>query len=319
MRLPRLRRRGRRRPVILMYHRVATPRHDPWGLAVDPVLFDEQMCFLSRERMPLSMDAFVAEMRRGTLAPDHVAITFDDGYLDNLTNALPAVSRHGVPATLFVLTGAIRSGSDFWWDEMTDLVLAQRLEKETSVVVSGRRFEFDWVGSEPRPGWRATERPRNSRERTYLLLYPLLQTCGEAEREAVFDRLRQDGRNGRTPDRRSMTLEESRRLVSDGLMTLGGHSVTHPRLDCLADQQLPAEIDECWSDFQGLFGPARPGFAYPYGKSDRRVRRRVAETGFAWACSTRLAPVETNDDPFDLPRIAVGNWSAKELERVITF
>src|SRR5215470_438384 len=91
-------------PAILMYHRVAEIRFDPWGLAVAPAAFEEQLEVLCRTREPLPMSEFVGRLARGTLSDRAVALTFDDGYADNLLAAKPILAKYGVPATVFLTT-----------------------------------------------------------------------------------------------------------------------------------------------------------------------------------------------------------------------
>ncbi len=93
------------RPAILMYHRIGTPAVDPWGLAVSPKHFDEQLAVLCRTRVVLSLPDLVSRLERGTLPANAAAVTFDDGYADNLSEASPRLLEAGVPATLFVATG----------------------------------------------------------------------------------------------------------------------------------------------------------------------------------------------------------------------
>jgi peptidoglycan/xylan/chitin deacetylase (PgdA/CDA1 family) len=105
-------------PAILMYHRIATPDVDPWGLSVSPERFAEQVQALRAHRTMLPMDAFVARLRSRTLPHDAVAFTFDDGYSDNLRQAKPILEAAGVPATVFLTTGRIGADKEFWWDEL---------------------------------------------------------------------------------------------------------------------------------------------------------------------------------------------------------
>ena len=100
-------RRRRPKPVILMYHRVAVPRVDPWDLAVHPDHFADQLAVLRTSRRPLALSEFVDRARRGSLPGDAVAITFDDGYADTLRQARPRLAAAGVPATLFLATAFV--------------------------------------------------------------------------------------------------------------------------------------------------------------------------------------------------------------------
>jgi peptidoglycan/xylan/chitin deacetylase (PgdA/CDA1 family) len=92
-----------RRTVVLMYHRIANSANDYWQLCVSPENFEQQLQVISKHR-------------------DHVAITFDDGYIDNYTAAKPLLEKHHLPATFFIATGNINSGKEFWWDELQQLI-----------------------------------------------------------------------------------------------------------------------------------------------------------------------------------------------------
>lgn len=104
-------------PVILLYHRIAEPRSDPWGLCVSPERFRAQLAMLVAERRVLPLDELVSRLAAGDAPRFATAITFDDGYADNLEAAAPLLEEAGLPATLFVTSGAIGSGEPFMWDE----------------------------------------------------------------------------------------------------------------------------------------------------------------------------------------------------------
>lgn len=101
-----------RPPIVLLYHRVAAPAEDPLNLCVTPEHFRQQVAVLAEELEIVPMAQLAAERRPGT-----VAITFDDGYLDNLTDALPVVAEAGGSMTLFAATGRLMSGERFEWDQ----------------------------------------------------------------------------------------------------------------------------------------------------------------------------------------------------------
>jgi len=111
--------------VILMYHRIADEPNDPWSLAVSPAHFEEHLRVLSRTRHPLALTEFIAKLRAGTLPPRAVAVTFDDGYVDNLTAGKPRLTAADVPATVFLATGFIDRREPIWWDELACLVLLE--------------------------------------------------------------------------------------------------------------------------------------------------------------------------------------------------
>lgn len=91
----------RPRVRILMYHRVA-PLAAPDQLNVSPARFERQMAALARSHRVIDLATLVRELASGEPVRPGVAVTFDDGYLDNLQHALPILQKHHIPATIFV-------------------------------------------------------------------------------------------------------------------------------------------------------------------------------------------------------------------------
>ncbi|MGW3987858.1 polysaccharide deacetylase family protein [Streptomyces sp. NPDC004830] len=103
------------RVPILMYHAVATdPNRATRALSVTPEAFAEQMAVLAdRGLTPLTTAGLAACWRSGRPLPGRpVLVTFDDGYEGVHRHALPALAKHGFPATLFVATGWLRGPYD---------------------------------------------------------------------------------------------------------------------------------------------------------------------------------------------------------------
>jgi peptidoglycan/xylan/chitin deacetylase (PgdA/CDA1 family) len=93
----------RKEAAVLMYHSIAD---SDWFFSVPPRDFEHQMRYLKENFNPVKLRD-VAEFVRGEreLPPRSVAITFDDGYEDFYTNALPILEKYKIPATLFVIAG----------------------------------------------------------------------------------------------------------------------------------------------------------------------------------------------------------------------
>ena len=125
------------KPLILMYHRIADEILDPWALAVSPVHFEEQLSVLRRTRHPFPLTEFAAGLVSGTL-PNSVALTFDDGYVDNLEFAKPRLVAADVPATVFLITGYIDNLEPFWWDTVAALILSEKTLPDLELTVGGK-------------------------------------------------------------------------------------------------------------------------------------------------------------------------------------
>jgi peptidoglycan/xylan/chitin deacetylase (PgdA/CDA1 family) len=109
--------------MILLYHRVCESPLDPWQLSVTPRHFAQHLEVIRRKWRPMPLGPLVRALREGQRLERAVAVTFDDGYADNLLAAKPLLERYDIPATVFVATGCLEGGWGFWWDELESLLL----------------------------------------------------------------------------------------------------------------------------------------------------------------------------------------------------
>ena len=239
----RLRRRGPQ-PLILMYHRVAAPPVDPWGLAVHPDRFAAHMEVLRKHRTPLAMSEVVRRLEDGTLPDNAVAVTFDDGYVDNVSDARPRLAAAGVPATIFLVAGALGQPREFWWDELARGILGRREALDCEIAVDGDlcRLTFPAAsGSEDdlqaNKSWRAWHQPSTARQRTFLEFWRRLRDARAAARDEAMNRFREAANlPAADPADLPMAPGDVAQLVRDGLFEIGGHTLTHPPLPVLAPQ-----------------------------------------------------------------------------------
>lgn len=309
-------------PAILMYHRIATPPVDPWGLSVAPERFEDQLAALARAREIVSMHDFMAGLDAGNLPRRAVALTFDDGYRDNLTRAAPRLKAAGAPADLFLTGDAIGRDVPFWWDELALMILLQRGPVRYSLKLATRQFDGEMPemggGEAPDPTWRAWEAARTAREAAYAELWQALHRVQPSERAAAMEALR--GMAPPVPAERDalpMDEHEVAQLSAFG-MCIGGHGMSHQPLTALAPPERREEISASRARCIALSDGDPMGFAFPHGDRDEETIGMVRDAGFAWACSTRSAIVAPGRvDRFDLPRIAVPDVSGAALLKMI--
>ena len=303
-----------------MYHRVADSPVDYWSLAVSPARFEEQLLVLRRSRHPLPLKTFVSNHIAGTLPPDAVALTFDDGYVDNLLTAKPRLAAANVPATVFLATGYLDRAEEFWWDELTRLILLEIGPQSIELVIRGKSMHID-LGTESFAHEDGTIRSasRARREAALMPIWRVMRSLDDHERESIMGKLRSVFTPGgrQTGLGRAMTRKEVRALVTDGLVTIGAHTVTHPALSELGPAACHQEITESKLTCEALTGAPAAGFSYPYGDFSANARRAVMSAGFAFACSSRHGPTTKACDLFALPRINVHNWNGDAFEQAL--
>lgn len=113
---------------MIAYHAVAPcpPAADPYNIWISPETFAAQMAFLARRRAVVPLEAVAdASVERGKPA---VAITFDDGFRNVLTEAAPVLGRYGFPATVFVPTGWLGRRSEWYAPPGCDAQVADEAE-----------------------------------------------------------------------------------------------------------------------------------------------------------------------------------------------
>lgn len=307
------------RPMILMYHRVSTTGHDPWGLTVSPGNFAEQVEVIMRTRHVMPLRAFFREFRSGALPRGAVAITFDDGYADNFHVAAPLLKRFDAPATLFITTGYL-GRSEFWWDELERLLLSPSfLPSEHDLTIDGQQSPFrrSWV--EALSGSRRLGRQNELRSPHKLLrrIWLQMRAGSAAAREDILQQLRR--RLGLADvaeapfEHRPMTQEEVAWLSQDQLIDIGAHTLTHPKLSTQPRLTQHLEISRSKELCEELIGREVVSFSYPFGDRSAQTMMLVRRANLQLACTTRSGPVRSTDDCFDLPRFWVSNWNGEEL------
>jgi peptidoglycan/xylan/chitin deacetylase (PgdA/CDA1 family) len=310
------------KPLILTYHRIADELVDPWGIAVSPAHFKEHLDVLRRTRQPLPLFDFVCNLKAGTLPANAVAVTFDDGYVDNLVAGKPLLAAANVPATVFVATGYLGRASEFWWDELATLILVGAGPQNLEITIRGRTLRFDLKDdiAARSNGWSAwLDPPSTVRQEAYLAIWRALRAVGMHEREALMAKLRSALGNCPEPagSRRPMTPEEVQALVGDRLVAIGAHTVTHPLLSGLGAAACHREIADSKLACEATIGAPVVAFAYPYGDFDAKAREAVKTAGFNLACSTQAGPTIATSDVFALPRIYVPSINGDAFEKAL--
>jgi peptidoglycan/xylan/chitin deacetylase (PgdA/CDA1 family) len=318
------------RGVVLLYHRVADEASDPYGLCVAPAQFEEHVRVIRDVGRPTSLDAFAAGLEAGSLPDRAIAITFDDGYLDNLEAAAPTLAKYDVPGLVFVTTGAGGRAREFWWDEL-ERVLLQPGEHagvlEVEIAGDVRRWElgpdrmYTAEQQARHRGWRLFDGSDPTRRHAVLRhLYEALQPLQtELRTRALDELLAWAGDDPATvrPSRRAMRADDVATLVAGGTMAVGAHTVDHPALPAQPSHIQRSELVRSKRDLEAWTGRAVRGFAYPYGLYDAVSVSAAREAGFSYACSGAYRHVRPGIDRFLIPRVEVPAVDGRSLGAIL--
>jgi peptidoglycan/xylan/chitin deacetylase (PgdA/CDA1 family) len=320
-----VRRRLTRRGIILMYHRVASGVADPWRLCVSAQNFAEHMYVLRRFYQPVRLNQLAS---RSGVRNRMVAVTFDDGYADNLHAALPILQRNAIPATFFLTSGTLGAEREFWWDELERLLLRpESLPQTLQLTVGGESRLFEAGGAagpcESLPRQNESPQPWEAGPETrigfYYAVWQWLGTLAEEPRRTALAQIRdQLGELEVTREsHRSLDPSEVKRLAAAPQIDIGAHSVTHPMLSTQSPDAQRWEMHQSKQDLEALIGRPVAGFAYPHGDYGPETLDLARESGFDFACTVEGGCVARHTRPYLLPRLSVGDCSGAQLVRLL--
>ncbi len=288
--------------TILTYHRVLPDglhlsRFVPnLPLSVSLKNFTQQMKFVSENYACLSLSDLVQSLEKGTLQSRSVAVTFDDGYRDNIDLALPVLKQYGVPATLYLTTGLMDGALEsFWWDEIEEIIRARE------------SIEFYWGDRWVKVN---TSGFRNKR-RAFKNLHDLFRYAPPAELHRCLGELRSQSRlDARSFSASTMTWDDVLRLAEEPLITIGAHTVSHPVLSLLDGAALGAELSESRKVLEAKLGRPVHHMAFPFGdreSASEREYRAARSAGYQSAVTTLVGQVQCfhRDHLHALPRMGV--------------
>lgn len=287
---------GQRAPLsILIWHRVLPQQDAIFPEEMYAARFDATLTWIKREFQALPLPEAIVGLREGRLPSRALAITFDDGYEDNYSVAMPLLRKHGLTATFFIATGFI-DGGRMWNDSIIETVR----HAPKGVFEAGRWGQY--VLADPA-----------SRRQAINALIGQIKYLEIDERQNVVDVLvRQAGLS--LSDKLMMTSGQVHAMHAAG-MTIGAHTCSHPILTRLTTQDAMAEIANGKAELETMVG-ARVGlFAYPNGRPHQDYERQhvdmVREAGFDAAVSTAWGASRHGDDLFQLRRFTP--WDTSRL------
>lgn len=278
---------GQGRLCILNYHRILE--------AADPLLASEPDVETFRWQMRVLADCFnvlpmheaVAALESGRMPPRAVCITFDDGYRSFHDLAMPVLREFGFSATVFVTTGFVDSGS-MWNDRILEALRSMRTSQLDLRDVGLGSYPLDTL---------------EGRRQAVAVLTEKAKYLEPAARQALVERL--DGLASLPPREPMLTSEMIRALTTQGV-EIGAHTVSHPILTSLPDDDALRELVDSKRQLEEITGRPIRYFAYPNGKHgkdfDGRHVAMARQAGFEAAFTTALGAASRSDDRYALPR-----------------
>ena len=248
--------------------------------------FKEQLVFLKKNYNLVSLDNLLSFEKNKKAS---ISITFDDGYKDNLTNALPILNELKVPATIYVITKFFQNDLSVWWYELQDYIW----EKSENIKFEYNKKNYDFPIKSNFEKWICFNKLKDIIKKfDKMEQNKFLSIVIKREERKQFKNI-------------FLSKEDLKLLCSNPLITIGAHTHNHLSLKNLKQNDCTEEIKTSKRILEDITGLKIKHFSYPYGtKSDagKREFKIVEDLGFSSAVTTTVGRL-LRKKIFNLPRI----------------
>ena len=284
--------------AVLLYHRVGTPDSDIHGLSVSSEQFRAHLSHLREHYRPMPLGDLIDAAGAGAIPDGAVALSFDDGYLDNYTTASPILVELGMPATFFVTTESlcVDEAYEFWWDVLEESLLVAPGDPRAGLTVDL-----------PTGSHRFATATDDQRLAAYWQIYHAIRHAEADVRDAAVRGVatwsRRDCLNGSRT--RRVTADELRQLASRPGHEVGAHSVHHLVLPSQPVGTQRSEVAESRTTLEMVLDQPVDRFAYPFGAIDNLTIEVVRAADFRSAVTCEETTLRPTSDVLRLPRLEV--------------
>lgn len=291
--------------LTLLYHRVIELEYDKNQLAVSPDNFYDQMLYL-KNNYPIVR----FEQNWNKLHEDSICITFDDGYMDNFTNAYPILQELNIPFTVFITTGNLNTSEEYWWDELERLLLDRKRNYKNTFELRDEMFSCQWSTQ----SW-------DEREELYDTLHWLMyDKISVSKRNDWIRQLQEWSDCGKVGREQNQGLQLDEIQLNLSLLSIGAHTVNHPSLKNLSEQEQYYEISQSIKSLEDLLKQKVQIFSYPFGGENDFSEATIEickKLKICKAAANIPGLWESKCDDYQVPRNIVRNWDIDEYKNRI--
>lgn len=291
----------RNSPIILCYHGVCSEKLDfPFFTHINKNLFEEHIAFLVKYFNCISLNALMKQIRsKSCFTKNAVVVTFDDGFANNFTEALPILKKYRVPATVFITVGLVDSPRFIWADLVPAMLSCTMMP---TLLFDGTVFPITTAKEKQLVrlkilSYLKTEKSEIIEEQLTSLLQQL-----KVNREELFNNPTLRHCHG------ILSSDQIRGLHNSGLVEIGSHGMTHTIFSKLSSDEATKEIRKSKALVEEIIGEQITSFAYPNGTVKDFLpehKQALRDSGYTAVLTTIQGRVHKKADPLQLPRFCI--------------
>lgn len=299
----------RRNVLILAYHGVVHDK-DQINLTKSVVSYDgkhisessfkKQIEYLKKRYALMSLSDYIKSIKTDKRLPNNVCVlTFDDGYHNNYSVVFPILKEKNVPSTMFICVNPITEGQLAWPDSL-EIMINKTLKKEINIDYKSKNVHYDL--SDIRKKIEAC-----------IDIKKRLKGIDDFERKRILDILSTNlgvilKQRGESKAYSMLSWNEVSEM-SD-FMDIGSHTLNHPSLSRLQDEQLKDELIKSKNDITKKIKKVATSISYPNGIYNNKVKEFSKKAGYLAAVTTKRGYNTPLTDLFELKRIPISNFDS---------
>jgi peptidoglycan/xylan/chitin deacetylase (PgdA/CDA1 family) len=261
--------------------------------------FDKMLWYLCRnfDIVPLSQ---IFDMHREKKRPSRqsIALTFDDGYLNNFEVALPVLRKYDAPATFYIITGALERKDFVSWPDIVDIL--KRYHKK-DILLNNIRFSYpEFIDAETGTDLMAYLKKQGIKAakiaNQILEGYDYLDLAGRDIPELI----------------RTISADTISKYKSEKLIEYGSHTHTHPCMEYVEEHEAAKELSLSKKTLEKLVGKPVTSVAFPDGSYSQETLRICLDHGYTDLAAVKYKYGEANSHPNLLSRFTVSNSTTFE-------
>ena len=292
------------RARVLIYHKINDDIWDTQLLSVKSENFYNQLLYIQENYEPISLDSLISRLKDNNLSGNEVSITFDDGYLDNLSNMLPVINSLKIPVTVFIPTNFIDKNDEFWWDKIEQIVIKTKKLK-INFSIGKKNYSY---------------RLSDAKEK----ILAIDNICKELKKFTPseiqhFVKIFHTISGATLEERRThliMGQNDILKLSNSRLVTIGSHAHSHTRLSILSKDQQKKEFILSKNLLQKIIGKDIHFISYPFGSQidfTSETEGLVQNCGYKAGVANIQKDLTVNDRITAIPRRLVRNWKIDDF------
>lgn len=293
----------RNNSVVLMLHRVIEdkqkallPHNNP--LCIDQRTFENLILFLNKHFDVVDLENILEGKKS---KKPKLAITFDDGWKDNVALAYPILLKHKTPATIFLSTDYIGENRGFWWQSVSNKLWENpNTIHEDSLQTALNQYSISFNKN------LLNTNKTHSKSLLILEFIDQLKDIEPKQLHQLADTFFYDNE----PD--AMTWNDVNFLERSGLIRFAPHGAQHYILTQLSKKEYTEDIIRAHHTIHKHCQHPLKVFCYPNGNNNADIQNILVELGYTHAFTTRPGLINIHQDNYNLPRIDVSQKAAQQ-------